>query len=65
MGAEKNMLNNTLQCMQRKKFEGDVHNYLLLKERFLHQNPVQASPIPIRATYPAHLIFSILPKYLF
>jgi hypothetical protein len=27
-----------------------------LSVRFSHQNPVHASPPPIRATYPAHLI---------
>jgi len=28
-----------------------------LSLRFSHQNPVQASPLPVRATCPAHLIF--------
>jgi hypothetical protein len=27
-----------------------------LSLRFPHQNPVHTSPLPIRATYPAHLI---------
>jgi len=27
-----------------------------LSLRFLHQNPVHASPLPIHATYPTHLI---------